>query len=164
MIKMILLDVDGCLTDGKIVYSENGDEIKAFNVKDGLAIKAWINLGFEVAIITGRQSKIVRRRADELGITHLYQGVKDKATLVSKLCNELGITLEEMAAIGDDLNDYRMLQNVGIAFVPHNASRHVKEIANVILEERGGEGAVREMIEMMIRHNGKESDFLASWT
>ena len=163
MIQMILLDVDGCLTDGKIVYSENGDEIKAFNVKDGLAIKAWINLGYSVAIITGRKSNIVRRRAEELGISHLYQGIRDKASLVLKLSDELNIKLEEMAAIGDDLNDYKMLQSVGTSFVPQNASHYVKEIADVVLENSGGEGAVREMIEMMIRQNGKESDFLSSW-
>jgi len=163
MIKMILLDVDGCLTDGKIVYTEKGDEIKAFNVKDGLAIKAWLNLGYYVAIITGRKSDIVRRRSEELGISHLYQGVKDKASLVLKLCDELNIQLNEMAAIGDDLNDYRMLKSVEISFVPQNASHYVKEIADVILERSGGEGAVREMIELIIRHNGKESDFLASW-
>ncbi len=163
MIEMILLDVDGCLTDGKIVYSENGDEIKAFNVKDGLAIKGWLSLGFKVAIITGRRSNIVRRRADELGITELHQGVKDKASLLLDLSSKFNIPLENMAAIGDDLNDYKMLQSVGISFVPQNASHYVKKISDVILSFSGGEGAVREMIEILVKQNSKESEFLASW-
>ena len=163
MIEMILLDVDGCLTDGKIIYSEAGEELKAFNVKDGLAIKAWLNLGYQVAIITGRSSAIVSRRAKELDIVYLYQGIKNKAALAAKLSDELGISLSAMAAIGDDLNDYKMLQSVAMAFVPKDASHYVAEIADRVLESKGGEGAVREMIEILIRQNGKESDFLSSW-
>ena len=163
MIRMILLDVDGCLTDGKIIYSEDGNETKAFNVKDGLAIKSWMKLGYEVAIITGRKSEIVRRRAAELGIRHLYQGVKDKASLAEELLDRLDISLGETAAIGDDLNDYRMIEKVGIGFVPQNGSHYVKKIADTVLESKGGEGAVREMIEILIRDNAREGEFLSMW-
>jgi len=163
VIRMILLDVDGCLTDGKIIYSEDGNETKAFNVKDGLAIKSWMKLGYEVAIVTGRKSEIVRRRAGELGIRHLYQGVKDKASLVEELLTRLDIGLEETAAIGDDLNDYKMIKNVGMGFVPQNGSHYIKNIADTVLEAKGGEGAVREMIEILIRTNAREGDFLSMW-
>lgn len=163
MIEMIVLDVDGCLTDGRIIYSEDGNETKAFNVKDGLAIRTWIRMGKEVAIITGRESEIVKRRANELGIKHLFQAVGDKASLIKKLSASLDIESENIAAIGDDLNDYKMLQSVGHAFVPHNASHYVKEVADTILSAKGGEGAVREMVETIVRSNNEEDAFLAFW-
>jgi len=163
MIRLIILDIDGCMTDGKIIYTENGDEIKAFNVKDGLAIKSWQRLGHHVAIITGRKSDIVRRRAQELGIEHLYQGIKDKAAKVDELMEKLSIAPREIAAIGDDLNDYGMLEMAGYSFVPANASHYVKSIADTVLENPGGEGAVREMIESVVRINDQEEAFLAQW-
>lgn len=163
MTKLIILDVDGCLTDGKITYYEDGNESKSFNVKDGLAIRTWIRMGNEVAIITGRRSAIVQRRAKELGIHHLYQGVSDKAKLTRELSERLGIGLQDIAAIGDDLNDFGMLQIVGRPFVPNDASRFVKEVATTILECEGGRGAVREMIEMIVDQDGKEEAFLAFW-
>lgn len=164
MIRLIVLDVDGCMTDGKIVYTNGGDELKAFNVKDGFAIVNWIRLGREAAIITGRQSKIVERRAGELGIRHLYQHVRDKLAMLKNLCEELGIGLEQVAVIGDDLNDYRMLRACGISFVPADAMHHVIDIADVVLSKNGGDGAVREMIELLIRQEGLEEEYLALWT
>lgn len=163
MIRLIVLDVDGCMTDGRIIYGESGEETKAFNVKDGLAIKSWMRLGGEVAIITGRKSGIVKRRADELGIMHLYQGVKDKRRRLEMLCTDLAIAPEHTAAIGDDLNDFTMLKFAGISFAPADASRPIIEQVDTVLERRGGEGAVREMIERLFRHNGQEADFLAMW-
>lgn len=163
MIRLIILDVDGCLTDGGIIYGESGEETKKFNVKDGLAIKSWMSLGGQAAIITGRSSGIVRRRAEELGITHLYQGVKNKAERLEALCASLAIPLEQTAAIGDDLNDLGMLRMVGRSFCPANASAYVTAVADTILERRGGDAAVREMIEILIRGNGQEEAFLAPW-
>jgi 3-deoxy-D-manno-octulosonate 8-phosphate phosphatase (KDO 8-P phosphatase) len=163
MIEMIVLDVDGCLTDGGIKYYEDGNESKSFNVKDGLAIRTWLRMGKEVAIITGRKSAIVQRRSEELGIRHLFQGVGDKAEVIERLSDELGISLEKVAAIGDDLNDLRMLKIVGMSFVPHDASMFVQEIADVVLSRKGGRGAVREMIETIIREDGTEDAFLAFW-
>ena len=160
---MIVLDVDGCLTDGRIVYGESGEEIKAFNVKDGLAIKGWMRLGYEVAIITGRRSGIVKRRAEELGILHLYQGVKDKEKRLKMLCSDLGVALEEVATIGDDLNDLRMLQRSGISFAPADASAYITATVDRVLARKGGDAAVREMIEELIRGNGQEEAFLAQW-
>ena len=163
MIKLLVLDVDGCLTDGKIVYTNEGDEIKAFNVKDGFAIVNWLRVGRDVAIITGRRSKIVERRARELGISHLYQGVRDKLAKLETLCAELGIGMENVAMIGDDLNDYRILKKCAISFVPADAHFRVQEIADVVLSRSGGDGAVREMIELLVRQEGLEAEYLAPW-
>ncbi len=163
MIDLIVLDVDGCLTDGKIIYTSTGDEVKHFNVKDGLAISSWIRLGHQAVIITGRHSLLLERRAKELGITQLHQGVKDKAALLIDLAEELNVPLRKMAAIGDDLNDYKMLAMVGVSFTPKNGSKHVKSIVNRVCETNGGEGAVREMIEALFEINDEVGDFLALW-
>ncbi len=164
MIELIVLDVDGCMTDGRIVYGNEGDEIKAFDVKDGFAIVNWIALGRHVAIITGRRSKIVERRAKELGITHFYQGVKDKLAMLEEICIDLEIDLSQVAAIGDDLNDFKMLKACGRSFTPADAMHYVTSIADVVLSRKGGRGAVREMIELLIREEGMEEEYLSRWT
>ncbi|MEA3455745.1 MAG: HAD-IIIA family hydrolase [Campylobacterota bacterium] len=162
-IELIVLDVDGTMTDSRITYSESGDEIKAFNVKDGLAIVSWMKLGKNVAIITGRSSKIVERRARELRIEHFYQGCDDKLTQLKELVEKLDLTMENVAAIGDDLNDYRMLEAAGISFVPRDASSYVDKIASVVLTRKGGSGAVREMIEYLVKKERLEDKFLNLW-
>jgi len=162
-IELIVLDVDGTMTDSRITYSENGDEIKSFNVKDGLAIASWRKLGKQVAIITGRSSKIVARRAKELRIEHFYQGAENKKEVLDQLLEKLGLQIDNVAAIGDDLNDLQMLKAAKISFVPRDASSYVDKIATVILSKRGGEGAVREMIEYLIIKEGLEEKFLGLW-
>ena len=162
-IELIVLDVDGTMTNSHITYSENGDEIKSFNVKDGLAITSWIRLGKQVAIITGRNSKIVERRAKELKIEHFYQGVDNKKEVLEDLLQRLDISMQNVAAIGDDLNDLSMLKAAAISFVPQDASSYVDKIADVILSKRGGEGAVREMIEYLIKKENLEDEYLALW-
>ncbi len=162
-IELIVLDVDGTMTDSHITYSEAGDEIKSFNVKDGLAIASWRKLGKQVAIITGRSSKIVARRAKELRIEYFYQGVENKLEVLQQLLVKLDLSMENVAAIGDDLNDLRMLQAVAVSFVPRDASAYVEKIATVILSKRGGEGAVREMIEYLIVKEGLEEKYLELW-
>lgn len=163
MIDLIVLDVDGCLTDGRIIYSNSGDETKAFNVKDGLAIRSWLDLGHKAAIITGRRSDVVERRAKELGITFLHQGVKNKAALLQEICQESGIRLQNVAAIGDDLNDYKMLESVGRSYTPADGSRHLHKIVKRVCQAKGGEGAVREMIEELFEINDEVGEFLALW-
>jgi 3-deoxy-D-manno-octulosonate 8-phosphate phosphatase (KDO 8-P phosphatase) len=158
-----VLDVDGTMTDNQITYSENGDEIKSFNVKDGLAIVSWIRLGRKVAIITGRRSKIVERRAKELRIEHFYQGCSDKLSQLRELLEKLDLTMDSVAAIGDDLNDYQMLKEAKISFVPNDATVYLDKIATVILTNKGGDGAVREMIEYLINKEGLEDKFLDLW-
>lgn len=162
-IELIVMDVDGTMTNSHITYSENGDEIKAFNVKDGLAIVSWMRLGKKAAIITGRKSRIVERRAKELRLEHFYQGCDDKLAKLEELIEKLGISMENVAVIGDDLNDYQMLDAARVSFVPRDASHYVDKIASVILTQNGGEGAVREMIEYLIKKEGLEEKFLELW-
>ncbi len=163
MIKLIVLDVDGCLTDGKIIYSSNGIESKNFNVKDGLAISTWIKMGHQVAIITGRQSDIVKRRADELGIQYLFQGIKDKERVLKELVDSLGLNFYEVGAIGDDLNDYHMLGMVGRSFTPNNGAKDIQAIVKTVLSHNGGDGAVREMIDILVEENDQRDEFLSFW-
>lgn len=162
-IELIVLDVDGTMTDSRITYSEAGDEIKSFNVKDGLAISSWRKLGKQVAIITGRSSSIVARRAQELHIEHFYQGVENKKEVLEKLLEKLNLSMKNVAAIGDDLNDLPMLKAVQISFVPRDASPYVEKISTVVLTKKGGDGAVREMIEHLIKNEGLEEKYLALW-
>ena len=162
-IELIVMDVDGTMTNSHITYSENGDEIKAFNVKDGLAIVSWMRLGKKAAIITGRKSQIVERRAKELHLEHFYQGCDNKLAKLKELIEKLGISMENVAVIGDDLNDYQMLEAARVSFVPRDASQYVDKIASVILTQNGGEGAVREMIEYLIKKEGLEEKFLNLW-
>ena len=161
-IELIVLDVDGTMTDSHITYSENGDEIKSFNVKDGLAIASWRRLGKQVAIITGRSSSIVARRAKELHIEHFYQGIHNKREVLEALLEKLDLTMENVAAIGD-VNDLQMLRSAKISFVPRDASAYVDKIATVILSKKGGDGAVREMIEHLIINEGLEEKYLELW-
>jgi len=163
-IELIVLDVDGTMTDSHITYSANGDEIKSFNVKDGLAIVSWRKLGKQVAIITGRSSDIVARRAKELRIEHFYQGIDNKKEVLEGLLEKLDLSMDNVAAIGDDLNDLKMLKAAKISFVPRDASAYVDKIANVILTKKGGDGAVREMIEYLIIKQGLEEKYLELWT
>lgn len=163
MIRLLVLDVDGCLSDGKIIYAHGGIETKNFNVKDGLGITTWIKMGHQVAIITGRNSTIVEKRAKELGIQHLFQGIKDKQKVLTELLKELNIDFNQVAAIGDDLNDFKMLQRVQRSFTPQDGNFEIKKIVHTILPSKGGEGVVREMIEMLVDENQQRELFLDFW-
>ncbi|SFV50345.1 3-deoxy-D-manno-octulosonate 8-phosphate phosphatase [hydrothermal vent metagenome] len=164
MIKLLVLDVDGCLSDGGLTYSNDGIESKTFNVKDGLGITTWIKLGHQVAIITGRKSEIVKRRAEELGIQNLHQGIKDKDRVIKEIIDSLGLRMFEVAAIGDDLNDYNMLSLVGRSFTPANGVGAIRSLVDTTLLSQGGHGAVREMIEMIVDENDQREEFLSVWT
>ena len=162
-IELIVLDVDGTMTDSRISYSSTGDEIKSFNVKDGLAIASWRKLGKQVAIITGRKSDIVARRAKELNIEHFYQAIENKKEVLEELLLKLDLTMESVATIGDDLNDLQMIKASKISFVPRDASIYVEREATVILTKKGGDGAVREMIEYLIIKEGLMDKYLGLW-
>jgi len=163
VIKLIILDVDGCLSDGKLIYSADGIESKNFSVKDGLGISTWVKIGLHVAIITGRNSKIVQKRADELGIQHVFQGIKDKDRVLKELVNSLGLKFYEVGAIGDDLNDYNMLKLVGRSFTPNDGVKEIKEIVDTTLTCRGGDGAVREMIDTLVDEADMRDKFMGIW-
>ncbi len=164
MIKLIVLDVDGTLTNGKITYSNSGEELKSFDVADGLAVATWTKIFKKpVAIITGRTSKIVEKRAKELDIKYLYQGIKNKDEILEDILKKENISWNEVAAIGDDLNDYKMLKKVGLSFTPLNGIPYLKDFVNVICQKEGGDGAVREMIEHICKIDGLEEDFIKAW-
>lgn len=163
MIKLLVLDVDGCLSDGKLTYDSNGVESKSFNVKDGLGITTWIKMGNEVAIITGRNSTVVQRRAEELGIKHIYQGIRDKDRVLKELVTSLNLSFDQLGAIGDDLNDYNMLSLVGRSFTPANGVSEIKNLVDTTLSLNGGDGAVREMIDILVQENEQREAFLSLW-
>lgn len=145
-IQLIGLDVDGVMTRGEIIYTSSGDELKVFNVKDGLGIRAAVTHGVVLAIITARQSAITERRATELGIQHLFQGVKDKLAQFDTLRKSLGLSWGQCAYMGDDLPDLPVLQQVGIATCPADAVDRVKQAVHYISPFAGGEGAVRDLM------------------
>ncbi len=149
IVKMLVMDVDGTLTDGKIYIGANGELMKAFDVKDGYAIVHLKKYGIEPVIITGRVSKIVENRANELGIKELYQGVSNKIEILKDIMNKYSITKENIAYIGDDLNDIDCIQFCGLSACPKNAVEDVKNVVNYICHNNGGSGAVREFIEMI---------------
>jgi len=163
MIKLIVLDVDGCLSDGKLIYSNDAVESKVFNVKDGLGIATWIRLGNEVAIITGRKSKVVELRAKELGIKYLFQGIKDKQKILKELLETLNIDFNNVGIIGDDLNDFNMLKLAKRSFTPRDGVKEIREMVDTVLDCNGGDGAVRQMIDMLIDENDQREQFMAMW-
>jgi 3-deoxy-D-manno-octulosonate 8-phosphate phosphatase (KDO 8-P phosphatase) len=163
MIKLLVLDVDGCLTDGGLIYSADGVESKVFNVKDGLGISTWIKMGNQVAIITGRNSEIVKRRAEELGVQHLYQGIKDKDRVLRDITGSSEIQMDEVAVIGDDLNDFNMLRLAGRSFTPQDGAKEIQDLVDTVLSINGGHGAVREMIDILVAENNQKSLFLSVW-
>ncbi len=163
MIKLLVFDLDGTLTNGKINYTSSGEEFKSFDVKDGFAIASWIRLKREVVIITGRNSTINQKRADELGIKYLFQGIKNKKEKLDQLLLELNIKQDEVAVIGDDLNDLSMLQAVTYSFAPNDAVLEVKQRVNRVLSKNGGEGAAREMIEIILKDEDCYDEFLSPW-
>lgn len=152
-IKLVILDVDGTLTDGKIYYDNNGNESKAFNVKDGLAISTFIKNNINVAIITGRDSMIVARRASELGIRDLYQGVDNKLEIVKLIIDKHKLLLDEVIYIGDDLNDLEVMRYLPCTGCPADASNEIRRICSIVATRSGGDGAVREILEEILKIN-----------
>ena len=164
MIELLVLDVDGTLTDGKIYYSNSGEEVKAFNIKDGLMVASWNKLlGKKSAIITGRTSKIVEKRAKELGIEFIYQGVKNKEEALKELVKELNLSFDEVAVIGDDLNDLAMMKLTKQTFAPADANPYVYEYVSTPLKKSGGNGAVAEMVEIILKENNLYKELIDKW-
>ena len=149
MIKLLIMDVDGTLTDGKIYMSASGEIMKAFNIKDGYGIAHIKESGIEPIILTGRQSKIVENRAAELGIMQVIQGKSQKETYIYELLRS-GIDKSEISYIGDDLNDLPAMKLCGLVGCPADAAREILDIADFVSSCRGGEGAVREFIDYIM--------------
>jgi 3-deoxy-D-manno-octulosonate 8-phosphate phosphatase (KDO 8-P phosphatase) len=153
-IRLLLLDVDGILTDGRIHYDTAGGEVKSFDVKDGHGLKLLQRAGFRVGIITGRNSNIVQRRAEELGIEILYQGAKKKLVPYEEILRETGLRDEQVAYMGDDLVDLPILQRVGFSATVADAVAEVRERVDFVASRPGGRGAVREVCEMLLKRTG----------
>ena len=156
MIKLLIMDVDGTLTDGKINIGENGELFKAFSVKDGHGINRILpQIGIAPVIITSRMSKIVEHRAVELTIRYLFQGVSDKIGALADLLKELSFSFENCAYIGDDVNDLECMEKCAVCACPADAVKEVKAIADYVCLQKGGDGAVREFIEYLRDNGGK---------
>lgn len=150
-IKLIVLDVDGTLTDGGIYYDSNGNEIKRFDVKDGLGIKVGMAAGLEFAVLTGRESPVVERRVKELGIHYLLSGVQIKFPALMKLLKERNLQPDECGYIGDDWNDLQCMETAGFRACPANAVEEIRRISHYTARCSGGHGAVRECVEYLLK-------------
>ncbi|HSB96449.1 MAG TPA: 3-deoxy-manno-octulosonate-8-phosphatase KdsC [Spongiibacteraceae bacterium] len=154
-IQLLVLDVDGVLTDGRLWYGNDNEELKAFHIQDGLGIKLLLRAGIDIAIITGRSSALVARRGSELGIRHIIQGREDKLVALRSLCAELNVELSAVAYIGDDLPDLSAIRAVGLGVTVANGHRLVAQHAAYTTEHDGGYGAVREICDLILQAQGK---------
>lgn len=152
-IRLFAFDIDGVLTNGGIVLG-NEEEAKVFNAHDGAGMVAIMKEGYHVAWLTGRSCKAVKRRAEELGIRELHQGVKDKVGALEDICSRLGINLDAVCFMGDDLNDLPAMTVCGCAVAPKSACRDIIEVAHFVTRSKGGDGAAREAIETVLRTQG----------
>lgn len=153
-IKMLISDVDGVLSDGKIYLTNSGDEIKSFNARDGFGIVAIQKVDIKFAVITGRSSKIVSDRMSSLGVKYIYQGVRDKVPYLDKIATELNLCMEQIAYIGDDVIDLPIFNKVGLCCCPKDAHPSVLAQANYICHYDGGNGAVREICDLLLLAHG----------
>ncbi|GFO59350.1 haloacid dehalogenase [Geomonas silvestris] len=153
-IKLLILDVDGVMTDGRIIFDSNGVESKFFNVKDGHGIKMLQRSGLEIGIISGRESQVVANRAMELGITHVFQKSLDKLVPYRQMLETTGLTDEQVAFMGDDVIDIPLLRRVGFAAAPADAVAEVLPFAHFVSKNRGGWGAVREVCDLILKGQG----------
>ena len=149
-IKLVAFDVDGVLTNGEIIYSENGEELKIFNAKDGHGITMFNRKGFITAIITARQTPVVDRRAKDLDITHVYQGSKNKLNSLHELMEKYNLDYTQIAYVGDDIPDICVLEKAGLAFCPADAAEEVRQICHFVSSKEGGKGAVREISDFIL--------------
>jgi 3-deoxy-D-manno-octulosonate 8-phosphate phosphatase (KDO 8-P phosphatase) len=150
-IRFLLLDVDGVLTDGSIVYSSRGDDIKAFHVRDGSGIKMWLGAGHRAGILSGRRSETVLQRGIELGLRPIVQGADDKIAALESILAEVGVSAAETCYVGDDLPDLPVLTRVGLAVAVGDACTEAQEAAHYVTAAPGGRGAVRETIELILK-------------
>ena len=161
-LKLMIFDVDGVLTDGRLYYSERGEEMKAFNIQDGMGIKLLQQSGIEVALITARRSRAVELRAANLQITHLYQGDEDKREAYAALLAKLGLTSEHSGYMGDDLPDLALITRCGFAATVPAAPEALKRRAHYVARAEGGQGAVREVCEFILRAQSKLDGAIAA--
>ncbi len=162
-VRLLILDVDGVLTDGSIVYTNSGEELKRFDVKDGHGVKLLLRNGIDVAIITSRSSQAVSRRAEDLGIGTVYQGIKNKITALEEILRDKGLKSEEVAYIGDDLVDLPVILRVGFSCAVGDAVDEVRKRVDYVTEKRGGFGAVREVVEVILKAQNRWNDTVKTY-
>ena len=160
-INCIITDVDGVLTDGRIIYDSSGVETKRFHVRDGLGIKLWMQSGFGFGILTSRSSEMVARRAAELGITQVAQGHAEKTAAALAMFESLGVSPQEVCYIGDDLPDLPVMKRIGWAVAPADACADVLATADWITESNGGDGVLREVTERLLRAKNRWEEHLS---
>jgi 3-deoxy-D-manno-octulosonate 8-phosphate phosphatase (KDO 8-P phosphatase) len=151
-IKLVLTDIDGVWTDGGMYYDQMGNEWKKFHTYDSAGVLFCHQAGIPVGIITGEETEIVKRRAEKLKIDYLFQAVKNKLEVATKLCDELGINLLDVVYIGDDINDVELLKAVGISACPASAPDYIKENVRIVMKKNGGEGVFREFVEYLLKN------------
>jgi len=161
-IRLFATDVDGVLTDAGMYYSETGDEWKKFNTRDGMGIKLLQRAGIITAIVTQERTKLVARRAEKLAIPELHQGVMDKLTVIREMAARHGLSLKEVAYIGDDVNDLEALKAVGFSASPADGLPDILAAVDYVCRKKGGEGAVREIIEMILKAQGSKFEVRGS--
>src|SRR3989339_1535507 len=159
-IKLLVLDVDGVLTDGSIIVNSDGTESKTFNTHDGHAIRLWQRAGFKVAFLSGRDSVPTKVRAEQLGIEYVFQDCHEKLPVLEKLIEELGLSPGQVAYIGDDLMDIPPIRYAGFGAAVANATEEARSYADYVTKASGGRGAVREVIEYILKQNGKWTELL----
>ena len=162
-IRLALFDVDGVMTDGRLIYSDDGRELKSFHVHDGFGLKRLIANGIEVAIITTRMSHMVTERTAELGIAHVYQGQADKLACYEQLIHALKLDAEQTCYCGDDLPDLRVMSRVGLAVAVADAHPWIVERAHWRTRSNGGQGAVRELCDLLLAAHGRSASELAAF-
>jgi 3-deoxy-D-manno-octulosonate 8-phosphate phosphatase (KDO 8-P phosphatase) len=163
-VQLLLLDVDGVLTDGTIIYTHDGGESKGFNTQDGFGLRILQDAGVAVGLITARTSEAVSRRAADLGFAHLYQGRSDKGAIYSELLEKTGLSSQQTGYMGDDLMDLPLLTQVGCSFAPANAVAEVRQRVHYTTERSGGHGAVREVCDLLLEARGELTAIVAGYT
>jgi len=159
-IELVIFDVDGVLTDGSLFLSDDGQEYKAFNSKDGFGMRLLQDAGIDIAIITGRESTLVKLRMEELGITQVMQGRREKGPALDEMMEKTGLTIEQIAYVGDDVVDLPIMSRVGLSIAVQDARPIVKKHAHWITESPGGRGAGRDVCELILEAHGKWDDII----
>jgi 3-deoxy-D-manno-octulosonate 8-phosphate phosphatase (KDO 8-P phosphatase) len=163
LIKLVILDVDGVLTDGRLYFDKAGEAFKVFHVRDGHGIKMLQHVGIEVAFLSGRRSDAAYHRARELGINRFHEGLRDKAPVLTQIRADLNLAPEEVATVGDELVDLPLFQRVGLAVAVADAVPEVRDAAHWVTSNPGGQGAVREVCDLILKAQGRWEALLARW-
>lgn len=162
-IRLVVFDVDGVFTDGSLYYTDSMMELRAFHVHDGLGIKLLLRSGIQVAVISARESALVAARMNELGVNYVYQGVKDKLVVCKSLLKDLSLQADDYAYVGDDLPDLAVMQNAGLRIAVANAQAPIVQAAHWRTSKPGGQGAVREVCELVLKAQNKLDDLVAQY-